>query len=176
MKRSLLMAVGIVAASMTVGCMSGVYDGYQHNGPGNSFSAPLNLSGHASKPNAVIQIQAYHQRNRSWDVVALARSSARATNYGGETMYEWKYSFVVNDELNSSCYVSPDNRCQVRPGQTPMKLRFREVGGKISFLMTFDEGGVACLTQKVGQGQTLVNAAASCKGLNSPVVTIQLGN
>jgi hypothetical protein len=166
--------LAVAAALAGSGCVTEVYDGYVHIGGGYSFAAPIKLQGYASKPNALIQIQAYHQRNRTWDVVATARAEALASHFGGESMYYWKYSFIVNNVINSPCYLAPNAGCHISPLQTPMKLRFREVGGKIAHLITFDQNGVQCMIQRVGAGETLAAAGAVCRGRNYPVITIFL--
>ena len=167
------MLLALVALATSVGCVVEPFNDQYYV---DWQREPIRMSGYASAPNIEIEILAYHQRNQTWDVVATTRSTDNRVNFGGHRWYPWQYEFVVNDEIDSSCYISPSAGCHVSPGQTPLRLRFRQRRGRSKQLLhTFEEGGFECFVNSVSQdGRSAGQAIVECNSDDSPAITVWL--
>lgn len=124
--------------------------------PGTSF----NVQGFAEHAGATLRIEALHD-NGTWNTVGTAIASTSPFNYGGNTAY----SFSTNVSLSTDYFSSftPDAFAS---------LRVREVGGTLSFLISFDGDGVSCVFDAVGEGDSWFAAGANCAGENSPNIVL----
>ncbi len=134
----------------------------------------LDFAGFAEKPGAVIQIQAYNNRDSRWVTVDSVVSSSSGTHYGDTTLYSWSnYGFDFTTVPQWQCYWSTLAGCSIPAGFASARFRFKEVGSALSYLVTFDPGGISCVVSEVNGGSTWLAAGATCRGDKSPVLTLR---
>jgi len=114
----------------------------------------ISFIGYASKPSATLDIQCRRPGTSSWLMASTATAEAGVANLGETTpLYYFQRSVVVR----SDCWLS-----QGEFGwQT--QVRIREPGGSASTLYTFDEEGILCLNDELGEGEEWVPAGAACQ-------------
>ncbi len=147
-------------------CMYSHEDGDLINPHGNQFFA-----GYAEFPQAPIVLEAFNRSTNNWDFMGYTYASTTPTTINGVSLYNWGYSVVLADLPNYACYASP--HCYIPAGDHSIKLRFKEVGGTLSFLKTFDQGGLECVIQRIVAGDDMITAGAIC-GQNSPEITLKV--
>jgi len=124
--------------------------------PGTTF----NLAGFAEHAGATLRIEALHD-NGTWNTVASAVASTSPFTYAGNTAYTFSTNVTLGSQYFSS--FSPDAFAT---------LRVRELGGSLSFLVSFDGDGVSCVFDEVGEGSTWFAAGFNCAGENSPNIVL----
>ncbi|WP_156339260.1 hypothetical protein [Chondromyces crocatus] len=136
----------------------------------------LTFRGFAENPAATIEIQAYNQRTGVWNVVTTATSTSSPTTFGGQQLYSWSltnFDFFASVP-DAACYWSSHVFCAIPGGFASAKFRFKEQGSALAHLVTFDDGGVACVIDQVDDGEDWFAAGSSCSSDDSPVLTLRV--
>ena len=134
----------------------------------------IDFHGFAQNPSATIEIQAYHQRDGVWQTIHTVTSNATAATLSGDSLYSWSANLDTTVLPNGHCYWGSPGTCSIPPGAASAQFRFKERGSDLAFLVTFDQGGLDCVLEKLTQGDTWLSAGASCAGANSPVLTLRI--
>ncbi|MEM9462216.1 MAG: hypothetical protein AAGF11_49130 [Myxococcota bacterium] len=125
-------------------------------------NASLFFEGFASAPNATIELQILNKATSQWETFATTTSSALVFTFGGQDMYSWNIDTPVMDTSD------PAHLCRLTPScslqESTVFVRFEEIDGDFSPLMTFDDGGVQCTVNEVNNGADLLTAAWTCRG------------
>lgn len=177
MSKSTMSCFALVVLGTASACVTSVYDGqkFNHSGGNDAFERTLNLAGYGTKPNVPITVAVRHQQNQSWDAIATVFTSSNKQTYGGDDFYPWSYGFVAQDVLDSTCYLSSDPDCRVaQSNYAPVTLRFSQGGSQSGNLVTFEQGGLQCVIDRINQGESGMAAGFNCSGSQSPAITLQL--
>lgn len=139
-------------------------------------SEPIAMTGYASLAGTAVRVQAKNQRTGAWDVVATYTASSTPTTINGDTLYGWSGSLTFTQVNNADpwrCYfaIPGSNPCQVPLPAADAQLRVLQGDG--SALTTFDEDGLDCVIDKVGQGEGWLAAGYACRDANSPVINLR---
>ncbi len=134
----------------------------------------IEFNGFAQNPSATIEIQVYHQRDGVWHTLHTATSSTVATTLAGDSLYSWDAQLNFNDVPESACYWGIPGSCVISAGVAHAKIRFKEIGSDLPFLVTFDEGGVECVLEEMTNGSSWISAGATCASEDTPVLTLPL--
>lgn len=150
--------VGVAALAATLAVLGGCVT----TETVQNLHAPQQFTGFASAPGATVELYAFDHSANAWESQPMATVTASSSplNYGGRTIYPWTTSATIIDGPSDWCRVSPS--CS--PGHGTVRLQFREPGGQLGNLLTFDPGGVSCTMDAVSAGQDLFVAAWNCKG------------
>ncbi len=138
--------------------------------------ADLDLTGYAENAGATIEVQAYDRDRNVWTTIVSTAASRTETNFGGETVYAWSItSFDFSANPRFGCYLGDRGYCDVPAGFASVKLKFREIGGSLTNLITYDEDGfVGCVVSRVFDGANLFVAGQECRSDESPVLTLKM--
>jgi hypothetical protein len=129
------------------------------------------FGGYAQRANAAIVVEALNLSTNNWDEVGVTFSSGTPTTFNGVSLYSWGYSKVLATLPNYACYAS--KYCYIPAGDHSIKLRFKEIGGSVLYLKTFDPGGVNCVIQRMLPGSNMISAGAAC-AQQAPEVTLKV--
>jgi len=126
----------------------------------------INFKGYAENSSAIINIQAFNKNTLNWENVGTTISSTNSTTITSSTLYAWSRQLDLTAVPNWECYV--DAICLHPAGDGSAKFRVKETGSQLPELITFDQGGQACVINKLGSGFEWLPAGFECKGANSP--------
>ena len=156
--KQLALLAGLASLAATSGCVT--------SEPAGLVGSVQDFGGFASKPGATVQLYVFDRQSNNWEAAPDTTVTARTTptNYGGRTIYSWTMDDVnLLETAADECRISPF--CNPAPGDSSIRIQFREVGGDFSPLLTFDDGGVSCTVDAVSAGADLFGAAWNCKGV-----------
>ena len=165
-KVSLLAALAIVFSTLGA-CVYAPSNGDWVN------PSAIDFGGYAQHPGATIQVQAYDQSTSVWRIVTTAVSSTSVTRFGGDELYSWSIDdFNFTAVPNWECYWGYNGYCAIPASRALAKLRFKEVGSDLGYLVTFEADGIQCVVDRVAAGQSWLVAGYNCRSPVSPVLTL----
>lgn len=131
----------------------------------SNLSAPTSsqtFTGFASQPGATVELYAFSKQANAWELTpdTTTTASSSPSTYGGSTGYYWA--------IESTLVETATDWCRVKPGCSPnsegdLRVQFREIGGSVNPLLTFDDGGLTCTINAVENGENLLQSAWNCK-------------
>lgn len=121
----------------------------------------IHFEGWASKPNALVVLQAYNRNTEQWMAAgAYTWSSSSKLTFGDRDLYQWKLDWAMGEGLNPADYRECfwDADCNAPFGGT-VRLRTYEPWGHAKAMYTFRPGGLDCTIQRVIQQFESLEAA-----------------
>jgi len=126
---------------------------------------PVDLSGVASKPNAVLRIQATSYETR--DFVTLLTFRGTATRVASSPdLYSWSsIGLAIDDRF----WVPTIGTC-TSGGMANLRVQEQDTDGTFRDLATFDAAGRDCVYDHIAAGEHPVTAGSACKLENETIV------
>ena len=133
----------------------------------------LDFSGYATEAGATIDIQAFDQSTNRWNTVATVTAATAPTHIGNQSLYAWRLNnFDFTTVQNYDCYWGYGGWCSIPAGFAEAKFRFKQ--NSQYRMITFDEGGISCVINRLFNGGNVVSAALDCASTESPVLTLRM--
>ena len=150
-------------------CVVNPYNNQMGGAPGES----IYFSGFAINPSAPIKIQALDKSDGDWVAVgsAIAASSPTYT-IDGYDLYKYSTTVTLNVSPGANnCFYgyTPAAGC-IPQGNPQLRVYQPDISATYS---TFEEGGMLCVLDALGDGDSLQDAIRDCKSPDSPVITMQ---
>jgi hypothetical protein len=169
-----LVCIGAIVAATTAACVTAPTD----DGRIAHYDTPIKFQGFASKPNSAVIVKVKNQSTGDWELLATATSLASPTVAAGTyttdnpNLYAWSVTAAISSAENAAglCRWSPS--CSP-PGKVEgdfrATLQIEEPGGDFTQqLVTFDQEGLNCITDKTRAGMAFLLAAGQCRSQHYP--------
>lgn len=169
MKRLIQSTLLLAASALaTTGCITEPFNEQAFGSP----AATVKFSGFAQSSGATVIVEGRRKNDGAWMEITRATATLSVT-YGGRTLYYWNAYDPIYDssEPQTACIFS--SSCSINGGGTTVQVRAREEGGDLSALVSFDEGGIDCVQDKVDAGTDWFAAGWDCRGSTTPILNLR---